>query len=230
MPSLEGPQRNVAIEEGEEVLRMVSMTFSKVLPQGQEVDSDLILVERALDNDLAAFEQLVARYQNKIMAYAARMLNDHDEAEDVAQEAFIKAYRSLDSFRGASSFSTWLYRIATNLCIDRARKRKRSPQQAYSLDEPYDKEEERGGRDVPDLSAEPSKNVEREELRRQVRTTVAEMPEKLRAVLVMCDIQGMAYEDIAKTLGCPIGTVKSRLFHARADLARRLRPYMHGVK
>jgi len=209
---------------------MVAMAYPKTWTGNEEVDNDLALVERALDNDLAAFEQLVSRYQNKIMAYVARMLNDHEEAEDVTQEVFIKAYRSLDSFRGASSFSTWLYRIATNLCIDRARKRKRSPQQAYSLDEPFDKEEDGGGRDVPDVTNEPSLGVEREELRQQVRLTVAQMPEKLRSVLVMCDIQGMAYEQIAQVLDCPIGTVKSRLFHARADLARRLRPYMHGVK
>jgi RNA polymerase sigma-70 factor (ECF subfamily) len=196
----------------------------------EEFDSDMALVERALDNDLAAFEQLVTRYQGKIIAYAARMLNDHDEAEDVAQEAFVKAYRSLDSFRGAASFSTWLYRIVTNLCIDRARMRKRRPQQAYSLDEPYDKEEDSGGREVADTSFEPSQNAERDELRRQVRVTVGEMPDKLRQVLVMCDIQGMPYEQIAQVLDCPIGTVKSRLFHARADLARRLRPYMTGAR
>ena len=209
---------------------MVAMAYPEIWTRGEEFDSDMALVERALNQDLAAFEQLVARYQNRIMGFVARMLNDREEAEDVTQEVFIKAYRSLDSFRGASSFSTWLYRIAQNLCIDRARKRKRSPQQAYSLDEPIDKDEDRGGREIPDLSAEPSLGVEREELRRQVRSIVAEMPEKLRSVLVMCDIQGMAYEDIARVLGCPIGTVKSRLFHARADLARRLRPYVHGVK
>jgi RNA polymerase sigma-70 factor (ECF subfamily) len=210
---------------------MVSITLPKMWnASNEEFDSDMALVERALDNDLAAFEQLVTRYQGKIIAYAARMLNDHDEAEDVAQEAFIKAYRSLESFRGAASFSTWLYRIVTNLCIDRTRMRKRRPQQAYSLDEPYDKEEDKGGRDIADTNFEPSKNVEREELRQQVRLTVAEMPDKLRQVLVMCDIQGMPYEQIAKVLDCPIGTVKSRLFHARADLARRLRPYISGVK
>jgi len=209
---------------------MVAMAYPEIWSRGEEYDSDSALVERALSQDLAAFEQLVARYQNRIMGFVARMLNDREEAEDVTQEVFIKAYRSLDSFRGASSFSTWLYRIAQNLCIDRARKRKRSPQQAYSLDEPINKDEDSGGREIADFSTEPSLGVEREELRRQVRHTVAEMPEKLRSVLVMCDIQGMAYEDIAKTLECPIGTVKSRLFHARADLARRLRPYVHGVK
>lgn len=209
---------------------MVAMSYSQTWPANEDADSDLALVERALGDDIAAFETLVSRYQNRIVAYAARMLHDTDDAEDVAQETFIKAYRSLDSFRGASSFSTWLYRIATNLCIDRARKRKRSPQQAYSLDEPFDNDEGGGGRELPDLSSEPSRGVERDELRRQVRETVAQMPEKLRAVLVMCDIQGMAYEQIAQTLDCPIGTVKSRLFHARADLARRLRPYMSGAK
>lgn len=208
----------------------LSMAIPEVAAKAEEFDSDAYLVARALEGDLPAFERLVSRYQNKIMGYSARMLSDHDEAEDVAQEVFIKAYRSLESFRGESSFSTWLYRIATNLCIDRLRKRKRSPQQAYSLDEPIDKEEEKGGREVPDFSAEPTRSVEREELRRRVREMVAEMPEKLRAVLIMCDMQGMAYEDIARVLEVPIGTVKSRLFHARADLGRRLRPYVHGAK
>jgi RNA polymerase sigma-70 factor (ECF subfamily) len=214
----------------EKALHMVAMAYPQAWPSGQDYNSDAALVERALENDLAAFEQLVSRYQTKIVAYATRMLSNQDDGEDVAQEVFIKAYRSLESFRGASSFSTWLYRIATNLCIDRVRKRKRSPQEAYSLDEPLDKDEEHGGRDLPDTTAEPMRNVERDELRQQVRLTVAEMPEKLRSVLLMCDIQGMSYEDIAESLQCPIGTVKSRLFHARADLARRLRPYMHGVK
>jgi len=209
---------------------MVAMTYSKVWPQSEEHDSDLALVERVLNNDLAAFEQLVARYQNKIIGYAARMLNDPVEAEDVAQETFIKAYRSLASFRGESSFSTWLYRIATNLCIDRVRKIKRSPKPAYSLDEPIDADEDKGGREVADTTFEPSMSIERDEVRRRVRETVAEMPEKLRAVIVMCDIQGMSYESIAEVLNVPLGTVKSRLFHARADLARRLRPYMRGVK
>ena len=209
---------------------MLSMSYSQTWPRNPNADEDAALVERALNDDLAAFEQLVTRYQDKITGFAARMLSDRDEAEDVAQEVFIKAYRHLESFRGASSFSTWLYRITTNLCIDRVRAKKRRPQSAYSLDEPIDREEDSGKREIADTTFEPSGQIERDELRLQVRQTMAEMPEKQRSVLVMCDLQGMAYEEIAQVLGCPIGTVKSRLFHARADLARRLKPYMRGVK
>jgi RNA polymerase sigma-70 factor (ECF subfamily) len=208
----------------------LTMSLPQTWEKTEEWDSDSNLVARALDGDLPSFERLVARYQNKVMGYAARMLSDRDEAEDVAQEVFIKAFRSLESFRGESSFSTWIYRIATNLCIDRLRAKKRRPQSAYSLDEPFDKDEDKGGRELPDLSTEPTRSIEREELRAKVREVMAEMPEKMRAVLIMCDMQGMPYEDIAKVLDVPIGTVKSRLFHARADLGRRLRPYISGAK
>jgi RNA polymerase sigma-70 factor (ECF subfamily) len=208
-----------------------TMAYPNVWSSGDELESDVYLVERALDGDIAGFEKLVTRYQNKIMGYVGRMTNgDREEAEDITQEAFIKAYRNLDSFRGQASFSTWLYKIATNLCIDRARTKKRRPQQAYSLDEPFDKEDESGGREIADSRFEPSKGVERDELRSLVRETVAEMPEKQRQVLIMCDLQGMSYEEISANLDIPLGTVKSRIFHARADLARRLKPYMSGVK
>jgi len=210
---------------------MVSMAYPNVWSSSDERENDAYLVERALDGDIAAFERLVSRYQNKIMGYVGRMVNgDREEAEDVTQETFIKAYRSLDSFRGQASFSTWLYKIATNLCIDRARGKKRRPQQAFSLDEPMDKDEEKGGREIPDSRYEPAQDVERDEMRKVVRETVAAMPEKMRQVLILCDLQGKPYEEIAQMLDVPLGTVKSRLFHARADLARRLRPYMSGAK
>jgi RNA polymerase sigma-70 factor (ECF subfamily) len=208
-----------------------TMAYPNVWSSSDELESDAYLVERALDGDIAGFEKLVTRYQNKIMGYVGRMTNgDREEAEDITQEAFIKAYRNLDSFRGQASFSTWLYKIASNLCIDRARTKMRRPQQAYSLDEPFDKEDDKGGREIADSRFEPSKGVERDELRTLVRQTVAEMPEKQREVLIMCDLQGLSYEHIAESLDIPLGTVKSRIFHARADLARRLKPYMSGVK
>jgi len=211
---------------------MVSSTMAlpNVWNASDAFESDIYLVEKALDGEISAYEKLVARYQNKIMGYVVRMTNgDREEAEDVTQETFIKAYRSLDSFRGQASFSTWLYKISTNLVIDRARMKKRRPQQAYSLDEPFG-DEETGGREIADSRYEPSKGVEKDELRRLVREVVADMPEDKRQVLVMCDLQGMPYEDISAVLNIPLGTVKSRIFHARADLARRLRPYISGVK
>jgi len=210
----------------------LSMATPSVWSSQGELESDVYLVERALDGDIVGFEKLVVRYQNKLIGYVARMTNgDRDEAEDIVQETFIKAYRSLDGFRGQSSFSTWIYKIATNLCIDHARSRKRRPQSAYSLDEPYEKDgDDKGGREIADDRYEPGKGVERDEMRQMVRETVAAMPEKQRQVLVMCDLQGMAYEEIAANLEIPLGTVKSRIFHARADLARRLRPYMTGAK
>ena len=105
---------------------MLAMTYPRDwTADGDDFDGDAALVARALESDLAAFERLTARYQKKLVAYAARMLNDVDEAEDVVQETFVKAYSSLDSFRGASSFSTWIYRITSNLCIDRQRRRSR---------------------------------------------------------------------------------------------------------
>ncbi|RYG55091.1 sigma-70 family RNA polymerase sigma factor [bacterium] len=209
----------------------LSMATSNAWGNPGELESDVYLVERALDGDIVGFEKLVSRYQNKLLGYVARMTNgDRDEAEDIVQESFIKAYRSLDGFRGQSSFSTWIYKIATNLCIDHARARKRRPQSAYSLDEPFDKDEDKGGREIADDRFEPGKGVERDEMRQLVRETVAAMPEKQRQVLVMCDLQGLSYEEIAANLDIPLGTVKSRIFHARADLARRLRPYMSGAK
>lgn len=209
----------------------LSMATSNAWGNPGELESDVYLVERALDGDIVGFEKLVSRYQNKLLGYVARMTNgDRDEAEDIVQESFIKAYRSLDGFRGQSSFSTWIYKIATNLCIDHARARKRRPQSAYSLDEPFDKDEEKGGREIADDRFEPGKGVERDEMRQLVRETVAAMPEKQRQVLVMCDLQGLSYEEISANLDIPLGTVKSRIFHARADLARRLRPYMSGAK
>lgn len=190
------------------------MTTDGGLPQEAVED----LVERAKAGDRPAFGQLVEVYQDKIYGYASRMLGDPDEAEDVAQETFVRAYRSLPHFRGAASFHTWLYRIASNLAIDVARRNRRQSTGNFSLDEPLESEEGDYEREIADETGGPEQLTQRREMQELVRQAVAELPEKLRAVVVLYELQGESYEDIAEILGCPLGTVKSRLFNARSQL------------
>lgn len=194
------------------------MTKAKELSQ-QEIAR---LVAAAKGGDKEAFGRLVEAYQDRIYGYLARMLADPEEAEDVAQEVFLRAYRSLGRFRGASSFHTWLYRIASNLAIDVARRRKRQDNTTYSLDAPLDAGEDEYEREMPDDSRAPDQISEQAELQRAVRQAVMELPEKLRDVVVLYELQGESYEDIAAILGVPLGTVKSRLFNARGQLKKRL--------
>ena len=190
------------------------MTTDAGLPQEAVED----LVERAKAGDRPAFGQLVEVYQDKIYGYVSRMLGDPDEAEDVAQETFVRAYRSLPHFRGAASFHTWLYRIASNLAIDVARRNRRQSTGNFSLDEPLESEEGDYEREIADESGSPEQLAAQREMQELVRQAVAELPEKLRAVVVLYELQGESYEDIAEILGCPLGTVKSRLFNARSQL------------
>jgi RNA polymerase sigma-70 factor (ECF subfamily) len=183
------------------------------------------LVERARAGDLEAFERLVAHYQDRVYNYVLRMIYDPMEAQDVAQETFVRAWQGLPRFRGASSFQTWLYRIASNLAIDAARSRKRRGLVTVSLDEPVagvDSSELE--HDLPDEGRyAPAEFLEQEELRQQVWQAVGELSDKLRPVIVLADLQGLSYGEIAKILGCPVGTVKSRLFNARSQLRDKLR-------
>lgn len=181
------------------------------------------LVERARSGDALAFDELVGLYMDKIYSYVARMVNDPSEAEDIAQETFVKAFRNLKSFRGASSFQTWLYRIASNLTIDAVRRRKRR-ENTISLDAPLE-----GGdtgqitRELEDVTLPgPSGRLETAELQRYVHAAIQELSPKLRAVVVLYELQGLSYEEIAEILRCPLGTVKSRLFNARMELKEKL--------
>lgn len=180
------------------------------------------LVEAARAGDQAAFGTLVKAYQDRIYGYLSRMLSDPTEAEDVAQETFVRAYRSLGRFRGASSFHTWLYRIASNLAIDVARKRKRQDGAAYSLDAPIEVGDDEYGREIADESNAPEDISEQHEVQQIVRRAMGELPEKLRDVIVLYELQGESYEDIAESLDVPLGTVKSRLFNARGQLKEKL--------
>lgn len=190
---------------------------------------DSALIDQCRQQDAAAFESIVNRYKNKVYNFVYRMISNPEDAEDITQEVFLRVYTRIHRFRGDSSFQTWLFRIATNLCVDRGRKLKRQVQQATSLNQPLADHGEEGsgaGRDIPDLLSDPYRAVARDELQQVVQDGLGRMSEKLRAVVVLYDIQGLSYEEISQTLGVPMGTVKSRLFNARAELARRIKGYV----
>jgi RNA polymerase sigma-70 factor (ECF subfamily) len=201
--------------------------------------TDTALIVRCQERDPTAFDEIVTRYKQKIFNYVYRMVGDSDEAEDVTQDVFVKMYVSLSSFRSEASITTWLYRIAGNLCIDRYRKRSRREialgGETISLDVRADAESGSGSSragavavDVPDESSEPQRMLERAELDRHIQTALALLPEKMRTVVVLHDVEGLAYEEIAEIERCPLGTVKSRLFNARQQLRRLLAPYVQA--
>jgi len=184
-------------------------------------DEVQLLVARAQAGEEHAFDRLVDLYHDKIYNYVVRMVGDPSEAEDIAQEAFVKAYRNLRSFRGAASFQTWLYRIANNLTIDAVRRRKRR-ENTVSLDEPLEGEEGNLARELEDTDGiAPGRNLETAQLQRLVHQAIQELSPKLRAVVVMYELQGLSYEEIAAILKCPLGTVKSRLHAAVASFAKK---------
>lgn len=179
------------------------------------------LVRHAQDGDRDAFTRLVDIFKTKIYNYVLRMLGDPDTAEDVAQEAFIKAYSSLVDFRGASSFQTWLYRIAGNLAIDTMRRRKYR-QGHVSLDQPLDTGDGEVDREIEDERAGPERQLQSAQLKQKVDEAILKLSPKLRTVILLYELQGLSYEDIARVVGAPLGTVKSRLFNAREQLKRLL--------
>ena len=190
---------------------------------------DLTLVDRCRRNDAASFDEVVVRYKTKFYNYIFRMVCNSDDAEDLTQEVFVRMYTSLDSFRRQSSLHTWLFRIAGNLCIDHFRRGKKGRAVAYSLDEPIKDGadgSEGGGHEVPDAKYEPHRLLEQQEMGEQIQQALGQLPEKLRAVLILHDLADLPYEEIAEVVGCPLGTVKSRLFHARLQLRQRLTGYI----
>lgn len=179
---------------------------------------DDLLVERAKRGDVHAFEQLISQYERKVYNLAYRLTSSHEDASDVAQEAFIRAYSSLPEFRGDSSFATWLFRIVNNACLDELRKRKR--QRVTSLDETFTMEDGEVDRQlaIADEADGPEQALERVEVQRTVQESINALDEEYRVVVVMRDIQGYSYNEIADALGINLGTVKSRLNRARNAL------------
>lgn len=184
------------------------------------------LTERTHPTAAATFDALVREHKQRIYTYICRLTNDSLDAEDLTQEVFVRAYQSFAAFRREAAVDTWLYRIATNLVIDRFRRAKRAPQ-LVSVEEEME--------DDPhaELAAEaresdPQFTAQRGELQKKVRVAIGTLPPKLRAAVVLHDMEGLAYEEVAAALGCPVGTVKSRLFNARAVLRRKLQSYVES--
>lgn len=178
--------------------------------------SEQLLLMRAKAGDVAAFEELTEAYQKKIFNLAYRMVGNYDDAGDMAQEALIRIFRSIGSFKEQSSFSTWVFRITTNVCLDEIRKRKNK--KAFSLDEEIHTEDGEMQRQIISDDPLPDEIAEREELRSIVNKAINSLPEEQKIIITLRDIQSLSYEEIANVLSCPVGTVKSRINRARQAL------------
>ena len=187
-------------------------------------DTDQQLVQRSQRGDLRAFDLLVLKYQGRIAALVSRYVSDAGEVEDVTQEAFIKAYRALGNFRGDSAFYTWLYRIAANAAKNHLVAKGRRP----GADATIEDAEGYGGGGLLSESASPEALAMGEELAEVVESALNELPDELKAALMLREFDGLSYEDIADVLGCPVGTVRSRIFRAREAIDQRVKGQISG--
>jgi len=180
---------------------------------------DQTLVRDAQKGDMTAFEELVSRHRDKVYARAYSMMRNEEEAVDLSQEAWVKGWQRLRQFQGESSFGTWMTRIVINLCLDQLRKQKR--QRTESIEA---MNEESGGveRQMPVITVNPTAGLEREELRGRIDRGLAQLSHEHRTALILHEFEQMEYKEIAKAMGCSIGTVMSRLFYARRKLAALL--------
>lgn len=191
----------------------------------QPEQTDKQLVARAKKGDKRAFDFLVLKYQHKIFSLISRYIKDSDEIQDVAQEAFVKAYRALPRFRGDSAFYTWLYRIAVNTAKNHLVSRSRRPP-GVDVDV-SDAEFFEGPSALKDIET-PENRLFGDELKQVVQTSIQNLPEDLRAALTLREFDGLSYEDIAEVMDCPVGTVRSRIFRAREAVEARVKAQMSG--
>jgi RNA polymerase sigma-70 factor (ECF subfamily) len=189
------------------------------LTGGSDPMSEVALIRRCREKDTEAFRWLVERYQSRIFSYARRMLNNREEAEDVTQETFVRAFNNVSRYDGRAAFSTWLFKIVANLCVDRARRiKRRTP--------PVSLEEDMQLSSPGDTRWDPEGRAVAADMLSALEKSVNDLSEKLRSVLLLHDLEGLDYQEIADTLGIPLGTVKSRLFLARGHLQAALTPYL----
>ena len=191
-------------------------------------DIDQRLVERVQRGEKAAFDLLVLKYQRKIFRLLSRLIRDPAEVEDIAQEAFVKAYRALPNFRGDSAFYTWLYRIAINTAknhlVSQGRRAPTTTEADIEEAETFD-----DGEHLRDLNT-PDSMLLSKQVGEAVNRAIDQLPEDLRTAIVLREIEGLSYEEIAESMNCPIGTVRSRIFRAREAIAQELKPVLDTAK
>ena len=188
-----------------------------------ENELDRALVERVQNGDKRAFDLLVRKYQHKVIALVSRYVRSHAECEDIAQESFIRAWRALGSFRGDSAFYTWLYKIAVNTAKNHlVAMARRPPTDDIDADDAVFM----AGAGRMHDSATPEREMMRQEIEQSVFSTVQSLPEELRTAITLREVDGLSYDEIAEAMGCPIGTVRSRIFRAREAIDEKLRPLL----
>ncbi|NVK21077.1 MAG: RNA polymerase sigma factor RpoE [Kangiellaceae bacterium] len=188
---------------------------------GPEVDSEL--VKRVQEGDKKAFDMLVLKYQHKIMNLISRFVKDQHEVMDISQEAFIKAYRALPSFRGDSAFYTWLYRIAINTAKNYLVSQGRRPP-GTDIDAADAEQYESG--DLLRDGGSPERLMFRDEIKKIIFKTIEELPEDLKTAITLREMDGLSYEEIAEVMDCPVGTVRSRIFRARDAIDQKISPLL----
>jgi RNA polymerase sigma-70 factor (ECF subfamily) len=188
-----------------------------------ENELDSALVERVQNGDKRAFDLLVRKYQHKVLGLISRYVHNHAECEDVAQEAFLRAWRAIGSFRGESAFYTWMYKIAVNTAKNHlVAMGRRPPMDDIAIEDAVYVP----GADRMHEGATPERELMRQEIEQTVFTTVQALPEELRTAITLREVEGLSYEEIAEAMGCPIGTVRSRIFRAREAIDEKLRPLL----
>lgn len=191
--------------------------------------SELDLVKRCQAGDADAFDQLVTRYRLRVFGMIYNMVHNEQDAWDLAQDSFVKAWKSISRFRGSSSFYTWMYRIVTNVTIDWIRKKQVKGAGTEFDDAIALKTVEPGSRTVPKAEAAPSERMEQAEIRARIDAAIAQLSPEHRAVILMKETEDMQYHEIAEALGCSIGTVMSRLFYARKKLQVLLKDVYENI-
>ncbi len=183
--------------------------------------SEQNLIKRCQEGEIEAFEQLIADYEKRILNYCFRMMGNPSDAEDAAQEVFVKVFRFIGNFNGQSSFSTWLYRVASNVCLDLLRKAKRQPQNTVSIHQENDEGEEYLMA-IEDPEPNPYERAQLSEAQHVLLDALEQLGEEQKRVIILRDIEGLSYEEIAEITNIAPGTVKSRINRARQNLKKLL--------